>query len=210
MSANPATSIAVKPKRYHPALVVLHWLIALVMFSAVLLRPEEEGRSRPEGGEGFQPSSIAQPGNFPPPGNFTPRTPTVDIHMILGVVLLVLMVLRVIVRWVTEHPDWATTGNPLLDKVGGLTHFGLYLLTFAILGAGGFMAYRDGLIAKVLGTTAVTASQSFGGFIFRALHGLSWNLLFLLLILHIGAALYHQFIVKDNLLARMWFGKKNE
>jgi len=25
--------------------------------------------------------------------------------------------------------------------------------------------------------------------------------------LHVGAALYHQFVRKDNLLARMWFGK---
>jgi cytochrome b561 len=34
----------------------------------------------------------------------------------------------------------------------------------------------------------------------------SWLLLGLVL-LHFGAALYHQFIRKDNLLARMWFGK---
>ncbi|KAA0274983.1 MAG: cytochrome B, partial [Chloroflexi bacterium] len=34
----------------------------------------------------------------------------------------------------------------------------------------------------------------------------SWLLLALVL-LHFGAAMFHQFIKKDNLLARMWFGK---
>ncbi|HCR72606.1 MAG TPA: hypothetical protein DIW23_14275 [Anaerolineae bacterium] len=28
-----------------------------------------------------------------------------------------------------------------------------------------------------------------------------------LVVLHTGAALYHQFIRKDNLIGRMWFGK---
>jgi cytochrome b561 len=39
------------------------------------------------------------------------------------------------------------------------------------------------------------------------LHGLFFFLSALLILLHIGAALYHQFILKDNLLARMWYGK---
>jgi cytochrome b561 len=39
-------------------------------------------------------------------------------------------------------------------------------------------------------------------------HGLTSSLLLALVALHFGAALYHQFILKDNLLARMWFGKQ--
>ena len=49
-----------------------------------------------------------------------------------------------------------------------------------------------------------------GGFFLGAFHELSWILLFLLIVLHAGAALYHQFIVKDNLFGRMWFGKRYE
>ena len=48
MSAN-ASSTAVKPKRYHPALVALHWLIALMIFGAVLLVQENEGGEHFEG-----------------------------------------------------------------------------------------------------------------------------------------------------------------
>jgi cytochrome b561 len=42
----------------------------------------------------------------------------------------------------------------------------------------------------------------------RAGHGITATVLILLIALHVGAALYHQFIRKDNLLARMWFGKR--
>jgi cytochrome b561 len=39
------------------------------------------------------------------------------------------------------------------------------------------------------------------------LHGFIAPTLFLLVVLHVGAALHHQFLLKDNLLARMWYRK---
>ncbi len=45
-----------------------------------------------------------------------------------------------------------------------------------------------------------------GAFLFRAFHELSWQILLVLIILHVAAALYHQFLLKDNLMGRMWFG----
>jgi cytochrome b561 len=124
------------------------------------------------------------------------------------------MIARLLVRLRTKHPEWASTGNIWLDRLGELTHLGLYILTFGILIAGGYLAYQRGLVASVLGVGATAVTQGFrrggAGFFIGALHGLSWNLLFLLLLLHVGAALYHQFIIKDNLLGRMWYGKMTE
>jgi cytochrome b561 len=40
------------------------------------------------------------------------------------------------------------------------------------------------------------------------LHGSFGYLLALLVVIHILAALYHQFIRGDNLLARMWYGSR--
>jgi len=40
----------------------------------------------------------------------------------------------------------------------------------------------------------------------RVPHGIGARLLVALLVLHAGAALYHQIIRKDGLLSRMWFG----
>ncbi len=50
----------------------------------------------------------------------------------------------------------------------------------------------------------------FGEFRFGlgGLHGMIWVLLLLSILLHVGAALYHQFFIKDNLFKRMWFGKQ--
>jgi cytochrome b561 len=175
-------------KRYHPALVSLHWLVAILIFATVLFAGE--------GGEGGRAVSVA---GFPPIG----------IHMILGISTLVLLTIRLFIRWFTKHPDWASAGAPFLDLVGKLTHFGLYFFTFAITITGIVMASQRGLLARVLGIgTAAARGFSRRGFSLGAFHGLSWSLLVLLILLHVGAAFYHQFFKKDDLLGRMWYGKR--
>ena len=39
------------------------------------------------------------------------------------------------------------------------------------------------------------------------MHGFIAPALFLLILLHVGAAFYHQLFIKDKLLSRMWYGK---
>jgi len=243
-----ATATTDKPKRYHPALVALHWLIAILIFAAFFLaQGNEGGRERGEGPRGnFQQQGFQQQGTLPlqgsdddeaPPANFQPQIQqgnqpgqgfpqggfprqdgaqsilsTLGIHMIFGLVVLVLLVVRLIVRWTTKHPEWASAGNKFFDWVGGLTHFGLYLLTFGMVITGIILADQRGILARTFGIGSTPTPGSFGrgGFSLGFLHGGIWTLLLLLILLHVGASLYHQFIVKDNLLGRMWFGKKNE
>jgi len=176
-------------KRYHPLAVSLHWLVAILIFATLMFAGEE--------GEGGMAFSF---GGLPPIG----------IHMILGIATLVLLTIRLFIRLFTKRPDWATAGNPFLDLVGKLTHFGLYFFTFSITITGIIMASQRGLFARVLGIGTATA-RGFGrrGFSLGAFHGLSWSVLFLLILLHVGAALYHQFFKKDNLLGRMWYGKQD-
>ena len=234
MSAS-ATSTTDKPKRYHPALVTLHWLIAILIFGAFFLAQGNEGdRGRfrpgqgnfPQQGQGFQqgnpPTGNFQQGNQSqqgfPQGGFPPQRgnqsifSAIGIHMIFGILVLVLLVVRLIVRWTTKHPEWASAGNKFFDWVGVLTHWGLYLLTFAMVITGIILADQRGQLARTFGIGSVPVRGSFqrGGFSLGMFHGGIWILLVLLILLHVGAALYHQFIVKDNLLARMWYGKKTE
>jgi cytochrome b561 len=220
------------PKRYHPALVALHWLIVLLIFAtAYFVLAVGEGRRAP---------GIAIAG-----------LPTIGIHMILGLIVLLLMVVRLVVRLVTRHPAWATAGNRLFDALGVLTHWGLYVFTFAITITGLILALQTNRLARVFnlssaqsGGFAFSQSQSGrssppgglqpeqaqpggafrrggdrpggfeggrfaergGGFFLGAFHGLSWILLVLLVLVHVGAALYHQFWRRDGLFGRMWFG----
>ena len=226
-----AASTVVKPKRYHPALVALHWLIAILIVGAFfLIQANSEGeRGR------FQPGQA----NFPPPQNFQQGNPpaqnsqqgnspqefqqgnfprqesqgvfsTMGLHMIFGLTVLVLLIVRLIVRWTTKHPEWASTGNKFFDWVGGLTHFGLYLFTFGMTITGIILANQRGQLARTFGIGSTPTRGSFvrGSFNLGMLHGSIWILLLLLIALHVGAALYHQFILKDHLLGRMWFGKR--
>jgi cytochrome b561 len=130
------------------------------------------------------------------------RSP-IEIHMIIGALLLVVMLTRLVVRFATKRPAWADTGNATLNQLGELVHYALYLAAFLILGVGGVMAYQRGLIAYAmgLGSTVSRPSPIVG------IHELGWSLVLLLIFVHVGAALYHQFILKDNLLSRMWYGR---
>ena len=121
-------------------------------------------------------------------------------HMILGGLLLVTLIVRVIVRFTTKRPAWASTGNPFLNKLGELVHIGLYIAAFSILALGGVIAYQRNIIGSLLGSGDVLRIR-LG--IVGALHHLGWIAVVGLLLLHIGGALYHQIILKDNLFDRM-------
>ena len=137
---------------------------------------------------------------------------TISLHMILGITILVLLIIRLIVRWTTQHPEWASAGNKFFDWIGTLTHWGLYLLTFGMTITGIILADQRGILARTFGIGSTPTPGSFrrGGFSLGFLHGGIWTFLLLLIIVHVGAALYHQFILKDNLFGRMWFGKRTE
>jgi len=215
------------PKLYHPVLVTLHWLIAIMIFGAFFLAQGNEGsreRFRPSQGnfppqefqqgsnpnQNFQPSDSPQ-GGLPQQGGQSIFS-AIGIHMIVGTAILVLLIIRLIVRWRTKHPEWASAGNKFFDWIGGLTHFGLYLLTFGMVITGIILADQRGMLARVFGIGSTPTPGSFrrGGFSLGFLHGEIWTLLLLLIIVHVGAALYHQFILKDNLFGRMWYGKTAE
>ena len=222
------SSSAAGPKRYHPALVILHWLITILIFGSFFLAQSNEGdreRFRPGQGnispQGFlqgNPPRNLQAGQDPPQEGVPPQAASQNIfsaigwHMIFGISVLILLIIRLAVRLTTKHPDWASAGNRFFDWVGNLTHLGLYLLTFAMAITGILLANQRGILARVfgIGSTPTPGTYLPGGFRFGMLHEGVWILLIILIILHIGAALYHQFILKDNLMGRMWFGRSAE
>ena len=127
MSAEVSSTTAIsKPKRYHPALVALHWIIAILIFVTPLFAGEDGERGLSLGG-----------------------VSALGIHMILGIIILVLLVIRLVVRWRTRHPDWATTGSAFLDKIGVLTHWALYFFMFAITITGLVLALQTNRFARV-------------------------------------------------------------
>jgi len=175
-----------QPKRYHRALVALHWLLALMLIVALALGT-------------FVVKAV--------PNSSPDKIAALQGHMIAGGLILLLTLLRLFVRLKTDHPVPATTGNTLLDRLAPATHWTLYLLVLLMAGSGVAMSVLAGLPGIVFGGVG-TLPVNFDALPPRAVHGIVAKLLMLSIGLHIAAALYHQFIRRDGLLSRMGFGQR--
>lgn len=124
-------------------------------------------------------------------------------HMVLGALLLVIMVVRLITRLKVTRPVPADTGSKFLNLLGDFVHFGLYAAAFYILALGGIIAWQRNLAGYLFNNENITRANRVIG----ELHGLGWSIVLLLLFLHLAGVVYHHFILKDNLIKRMWFEK---
>ena len=172
------------PKRYHPAHTAIHWLMALLVIMML--------------GVG----KFAMPGISPE----DPQKPMMlQSHAYIGIALTVLLVIRLVLRFTTKQPAPADAGNAFLNWVGKAVHILLYVLLIGMAASGLGLFQMANLPAVFSG--AAPYPSNFFDYPARNGHGLFSGLLLALVALHVGAALYHQFIRKDNLMARMWFGK---
>ena len=175
-----------QPKRYHPALVTLHWLLALMLIVALAMGT-------------FALKTV--------PNSSPDKIGALQGHMIAGGLILLLTLVRLVMRLKTTHPAPATTGNALLDRLAPVTHWGLYLLVFLMAGSGIAMSVLAGLPGIVFGGVG-SLPVNFDALPPRAVHGIVAKLLMLAIGLHIAAALFHQFVRRDGLLTRMGFGRR--
>ena len=222
------------PKRYHPSLVTLHWLIALLVFVNLYL-----GLFilKPRGGGGF---------------DFAARNTIQVVHMTIGISILLLLVVRLITRFVSKKPNPATAGSAILDFIARAVHYALYFFLFVMTLSGLIFSLQSNRFQSAFlgasesprfngpppgfappnGTPGAPGSdgnpnfsgnpgrqgnnpgfgEGFRGPFFSPLqlvHATTATILLLILGLqHILAAFYHQFIRRDRLFARMWFGAR--
>lgn len=184
------SSTLAPPKRYHPLAASLHWIIALLIFTELFLAFAPEG-----------------------PGGLIPKRlfglPIVGYHMLIGTLVLALLVIRFIMRVTMQRPERATAGHPILDLIGVLTHYALYLFTFMMALSGLVMSIQRGYFAELFGIGSVPQTFNNASYTWEIIHGSSWSFLVFFIALHIGATLYHQFIRRDRLLGRMWVGRSS-
>jgi cytochrome b561 len=128
-------------------------------------------------------------------------------HLAGGILLVVLMLVRLVVRIRTAHPVPASTGNSALVRAAWLSHRMLYVLVFCQAGSGLTLALQAGLPDVLIGGHGALPAD-FWVFPMRSVHYVISRLLMALIALHVAGALYHTFILRDGLLRRMWFGKR--
>jgi cytochrome b561 len=175
------------PTRHHPALVVLHWLLAALLLLALAMGT-------------FVLKEI--------PNTLPDKIGALRGHMVVGIAIGVLMFVRLLVRWRSRSPAAALTGNKVLDRLGKVAHLGLYLLVFAMAASGMATALQAGLPEIVFGGSGAPLPASFAVYPARLVHGAVATLLLIQIGVHVAGAVYHQFVLKDRLLSRMALGKR--
>ena len=173
------------PKRYHPVQVVIHWLMALLVFMMLGV------------GKFFMPGISSS----------DPQKPMMlQSHTFIGGAIAIWLVIRLIMRFAVKQPAADTNaGNAFFEFIAKATHILLHILILGMDSSELGLFQMANLPAVFSG--AQPYPQDFFEYLPRMGHGITSTLLLLLVLLHIGAAMYHQFIKRDNLLARMWLGK---
>lgn len=126
----------------------------------------------------------------------------IKFHAPLGVAVGILILPRTYFAFThprpAPDPDW----SPLIKWSSKIIHILLYILPLVLVISGlGIMAFSGLSDQLISGQTEIwPALNQLGP---RQGHGLVSKLLLLAVALHIAGAIYHQFVVKDNLLARM-------
>jgi cytochrome b561 len=173
--------------RYHPLLVALHWLLAVLIIAELSL-----------GFFGLAATPSSEPG----------KIGILRVHMMGGVLILALMVLRFIVRMRTSRPPAATTGYPLLDRIAPITHYGFYVLVLMMVGSGFATAITAGLGEIVFGSAGAPLPPTLMTYPPFVAHVFFAMLLAGFVVLHVLAAFYHQFVRRDGLFRRMSFERR--
>ena len=171
-------------QRYGAVPIAIHWITALALLGLLL--------------SGFRAEDMTDD---------AAKIGILRVHSAVGVSVLLLTVARIL-WWVAVDrkpaypaamPRWQQTASSAVHGLlylDGLLMAGSGIATMALSGAG-----------DIVWGGAAAPLPDFRQFAPRAAHGLGASILILLSLLHIAAALYHQFVLRDRLLARMGLGR---
>lgn len=172
--------------RYHPVLVSLHWLLAIMIGLQL----------------GFGYFTIGKMANSDPA-----KLAPLAIHMGVGTAIIVLMATRLITRFFTSHPQPAASQHKGIGRLRTPVHRLLYLIIFVTAISGWFTGY---LIAHLYETPGNTLPADFTRYPTRIIHVWMALVLFLLIVLHIAAAFKEMLTGDVHILGRVGFGKRKD
>jgi cytochrome b561 len=143
-------------------------------------------------------------------GRNTPVTTLISLHFTFGIIILAVAIVRFTWRLVYGEPP-PPPGLPAWQRIAShIVEWLLYLLLFVIPILGWINASYRGMPIVIGGLELpkLVATRVPGWGWTGDVHGLLANYVMLALVgLHVAAALYHYFIVRDGVLQRMLPGK---
>ena len=138
------------------------------------------------------------------------REPLLDLHRPLGLAILLLAIVRLVNRFIHPPPALPADLPRIQAWAAKASHWLLYALMLAMpligwgmLSAGAYpVELWDGINLPPI----LPHSPAIYGFL-RPLHGVLAYLLFLTILVHLGAALFHAWIMRDGVFEQMAKGK---
>lgn len=132
--------------------------------------------------------------------NTAPKVGNLRIHMSVGLLAGGLVVSRLMLRRRLPAPPPAA-----FERMARAGHVALNIVVLLLALSGMGLALQSGALDAVFGGGVLP--EDFKAYALRPVHGLLSRLGMALIALHVVAALYHQFVLRDRLLARMGLGK---
>lgn len=161
----------------------LHWVVALLIIAAWIV--------------GFYAADL--------PNTDASKRTLFDLHKSVGMLILMLVTIRLSWRLYDGSPKFAGM-NRYLVVAAKTVHYLLYAFMFIQPLSGWAMSSAAGYNPTFFGLfkfPGLVAKNPLEVYKYVAIHeGAAWILL-TLFILHVGAALFHHFVLKDNTIRRM-------
>ena len=137
-----------------------------------------------------------------PPGQ---GAPILLLHITLCLIVFALTVLRILWWLLADKQPRAPADQPRWQIwAAQAVHLGLYVLLVLMASSGITTLILSGALPTLLSGGPV---PDFSALIPRIAHGVMSKILLALFVMHVGAAIYHQTIRRDHLLARMGVGR---
>lgn len=190
--------------RYTKTAILLHWLIALGVFTMFGLGwfmgelPKEAPAQMSYDlfNMGVYTWDLAK--------EASPRAFYFNLHKSIGVTILALIVIRILWRISHKPPALPAAIKAWENKLSKGTHHLLYLLMFAMPVSGLIMAVSSKYGVKWFGMKLIPGIDSeMLRDVFHEVHEIVGIILFLLVVLHLVGALKHKLIDKDDIMKRM-------
>lgn len=171
-------------KNYGSVAIAIHWLSALLILILIV--------------SGFRAGEME---------DTEAKVNILRIHLPIGIAVLLLTLAR-LAWWLSVDKKPLPIKMPVWqDYIGRFVHLVLYIVIIGMAASGVGMIILSGAGPIIFGSSTQPLPD-FWEFRPRIPHGIGARVMLGLLVLHIGAALYHQLILKDGLISRIWFNKR--
>ena len=181
MSDTVKSPSTISPARYNLVAQGLHWLMAAILIYLILFSSFEEV----------------------PDAEMVTR---IKLHSGLGILVVVLAIARWFWRRARPRPATITNSPRWQVRAAEAVHYAFYALFLIapVIGLvlAGLVAY-DVSIFGVFSVADWLADNAGAADLVNSFHGFSADVLLALIIVHVAAALYHQFYKRDGLIWRM-------